>query len=82
MTEAVAAVFKISTRSPQSASGSPPQASLRSAIRVRKATVAKRRLAWLAAGRVAGIETRAATGAGGEVIELELGITRLSAHVS
>jgi integrase len=68
MTQAPASVFKIPTESPQLA---------RSAVsRVRKAAAAARpKVARLAAGRVAGVETRAVTRGGGEVIELGLGIT-------
>jgi integrase len=75
MTQAPTAIFKIPTKSPQQASGSPRQASFRPTSRARKATAAKPKGAWLATGRVTGIETRAATRGGGEVIELELGIT-------
>jgi hypothetical protein len=53
MTQAPAAIFKIPTESPQQARGT--------ASRARKAAAAKQKAASLAAGRVAGIETRAAT---------------------
>jgi hypothetical protein len=66
MAQAPAAIFKIPTESPQPARGA--------VSRVRKAT-AKPQAVGLAAGRVAGVETRAATRGDGEVIELGLGIT-------
>ena len=67
MTQAPASIFKIPTESPQLAR--------RLASRAHKATAAKPKLTGLAAGRVAGIDTRAATRGDGEVIELDLGIT-------
>jgi hypothetical protein len=66
MTQAPAAIFKIPTESPQQSRGA--------VSRARKAA-AKPKAAGLAAGRVVRIETRAATGGDGEVIELDLGIT-------
>jgi integrase len=63
MTQAAAAIFKIPTKSPQRARS------------VRFAPAAKPQAARLAPGRVAGVETRTATRGGGEVIELDLGIT-------
>ena len=66
MTQAPAAGFKIPTESPQPARGA--------VSRARK-TAAARPKASLAAGRVAGVETRAATRGDGEVIELDPGIT-------
>ena len=62
MTQAPAAIFKIPTESPQLARGA--------VSRARRATAKPK-----AAGRVAGVETRAATRGDGEVIELDLGIT-------
>jgi hypothetical protein len=62
------------TQAPARSSKSPQPA--RGAVsRTRKAAAARPKAASLAAGRVAGVETRAATRGGGEVIELELGIT-------
>jgi integrase len=66
MTQAPASIFKIPTESPQPARGA--------VSRARK-TAAKPKATSLAAGRVAGIDTRAATRGDGEVIELDLGIT-------
>jgi hypothetical protein len=66
MTQAPASIFKIPTQSPQPARGV--------VSRARKAT-AKPKAVGLAAGRVTGLETRAATRGDGEVIELDLGIT-------
>jgi integrase len=66
MTQASAAVFKIPTESPQPARG---------AVRRARKSTARPKAAALAAGRVAGMETRAATRGDGEVIELDLGIT-------
>jgi len=66
MTQAPASVFKIPTESPQLARGSVGRA---------RRPAAKPRSARLAAGRVAGVETRAANRGDGEVIELDLGIT-------
>ena len=66
MTQAPASIFKIPTKSPQPARGP--------ASRARKAA-AKPKAAGLAAGRVVGVDTRAATRGDGEVIELDLGIT-------
>jgi hypothetical protein len=66
MTQAPASIFKIPTESPQLTRGA--------VSRARKAT-AVRPKAGLAVGRVAGIETRAASRGDGEVIQLELGIT-------
>ena len=63
MTQAPAAIFKIPTKSSQLARGA--------VSRVRKAAAAHPK----AAGRVAGMETRAATRGDGEAIELEHGIT-------
>jgi hypothetical protein len=63
MTRSNGAIFKIPTKSPQRART------------VRLAAEAKPQAARVAAGRVAGVETRAATRGGGEVIELDLGIT-------
>jgi hypothetical protein len=63
MTQALAAIFKIPTESPQ-----PPRGK---ASRATKTAAAQPK----AASRVAGIETRAATRGDGEVIELEHGIT-------
>jgi hypothetical protein len=67
MTQASAAIFKIPTESPQPARGT--------ASRARKAAAAQPKAGRRAAGRVAGVETRAATRGDGEVIELEYGIT-------
>jgi hypothetical protein len=67
MTQAPASVFKIPTKSPQPARGA--------ASRARKAAPAKPKATGLVAGRVAGIETRAATRGDGEVIEMDLGVT-------
>jgi hypothetical protein len=67
MTQALAAVFKIPTESPQLARGM--------ADRARKAAAAQRQAASRTAGQVAGSGTRAATRGDGEVIELESGIT-------
>ena len=53
MTQAPASIFKIPTESPQLARGP--------ASRARKATAAKPRATGLAAGRVGGVDTRAAT---------------------
>ena len=66
MTQAPASIFKIPTESPQPARGA--------VSRARK-TAAKPKATGLAAGRVAGVDTRAATRGDGEVIELDLGIT-------
>jgi hypothetical protein len=66
MTQAPAAIFKIPTESPQQSRGA--------VSRARKAA-ARSKAAGLAVGRVARIETRAATRGDGEVIELDLGIT-------
>jgi hypothetical protein len=66
MTQAPASIVKIPTQSPQPARGV--------VSRARKATT-KPKAVGLAAGRVAGVETRAASRGDGEVIELELGIT-------
>ena len=66
MTQAPASIFKIPTKSPQPA---------RVSSRARKAAAARPKATGLAAGRVAGVETRAATRGDGEVIELDLGIT-------
>ena len=64
MTQAPAAIFKIPTESPQP---------VRAAVgRVRKVAAPKQPKV---IGRVAGVETRAATRGDGEVIELDLGIT-------
>jgi hypothetical protein len=62
MTQAAAAVFKIPTKSPQPA-------------RRARRGAATPKAAGVAAGRVAGAGTRAATRGGGEVLELDLGIT-------
>jgi site-specific recombinase XerD len=66
MTQAPAAIFKIPTESPQLVRGA--------VSRARKAAAVPR-AAGLAVGRVADVETRAATRGDGEVIELDLGIT-------
>jgi hypothetical protein len=66
MTQAPASIFKMPTKSPQPA---------RVSSRARKAAAARPKATGLAAGRVAGVETRAATRGDGEVIELDLGIT-------
>jgi hypothetical protein len=67
MTQAPAAIVKIPAESPQRARGI--------ASRARKAVETKPKATSLAAGQVAGIETRAATQGVREVIELERGIT-------
>jgi hypothetical protein len=67
MPQAPAAIFKIPTESPQLVRAK--------ASRARKAAAVKPKPVGLAAGRVTSIETRAATRGGGEVIELEPGIT-------
>ncbi|HET6190572.1 MAG TPA: tyrosine-type recombinase/integrase [Trebonia sp.] len=67
MTQAPVSIFKILTESPQPARGP--------VGRARKAAVAKPKATGLAAGRILGVETRAATRGDGEVIELDLGIT-------
>ena len=67
MTQAPASIFKIPTESPQLARGP--------ASRARKAAAARTKATGPAAGRVVGVDTRAATRGDGEVIELDLGIT-------
>ncbi len=67
MTQAPAVIFKIPTESPQPARGR--------ASRAVKAAAARPKAARRPAGRVTGIETRAATRGDGKVIELDLGIT-------
>ena len=66
MTPAPAAVFKIPAESPQP---------FRGAVGRARRAAAKPKAAGLAAGRVAGAGTRAATRGDGEAIELGLGIT-------
>jgi hypothetical protein len=67
MAQAPAAIFKMPTESPQPGRGV--------ASRVRRTAAPEPKAVGLAAGRVAGVETRAATRGDGEVIELDLGVT-------